>query len=226
MRVLVIEDNKRLRDSLRRVLEGEGYVVDTSADGVDGEELATIGGYDLILLDIMLPEKDGLAVCSSLRQKHINGPILMLTARDALDDRVKGLDSGADDYLIKPFEVDELLARARALMRRNSSDRSSVLRVADLSVDPATREVRRADTLIEMTSKEYALLELFMRHPGHILTRDQVSASLWSYDHVVVSNAIDVYIRRLRRKIDDPFEVKLFETIRGAGYRLKDPTKQ
>lgn len=222
MRVLVVEDNKRLQASLKRILQEEGYTVDVSADGQDAEELATLTSYDLLLLDIMLPEKDGMEVCASLRKKKVNVPILMLTARDALDDRVRGLDSGADDYLIKPFEVDELLARVRALLRRNSHDRSPLLRVADLTIDPATREVQRAGDLIEVTSKEYALLELFMRHPGHIITREQVTESLWNYDHVVTSNAIDVYIRRLRRKIDDPYNTKLFETIRGAGYRLKD----
>ena len=223
MRILLVEDNKRLSDSLRMTLEDDGYAVDTAYDGLDGEEMALMGTYDIIILDIMLPHKDGLAVCRDLRNKRVNTPILMLTARDALDDRVNGLDSGADDYLVKPFQVDELRARIRALLRRESSNKSGLLEVGDLTLDPATHAVERAGKPVELTAKEYSLLEYLMRHPNHLVTREMVETSLWSYDHVVASNVIDVYIRRLRRKIDDPYEVKLFETVRGAGYRLRVP---
>jgi len=223
VRILVVEDNKRLNDSLKLNLEDDGYVIDAAYDGLDGEEMALMGTYDIIILDIMLPEKDGLAVCRNLRNKRINTPILMLTARDALDDRVSGLDSGADDYLVKPFEIDELRARIRALLRRESPSKSGVLQVGDLSLDPATHVVERAGEPVDLTAKEYSLLEYFMRHPNHLISREMAESSLWSYDHVVSSNVVDVYIRRLRRKIDDPHEVKLFETVRGAGYRLRVP---
>ena len=223
MRILIVEDNKRLSDSLRMNLEDDGYAIDAAYDGLDGEEMALMSSYDVIILDIMLPEKDGLAVCRELRNKRVSTPILMLTARDALDYRVSGLDSGADDYLVKPFEVEELRARIRALLRRESSNKSGLLQVADLSLDPATHVVERSGNPIDLTAKEYSLLEYFMRHPNHIISREMAESSLWSYDHVVSSNVVDVYIRRLRRKIDDPFKLKLFETIRGAGYRLRVP---
>jgi DNA-binding response OmpR family regulator len=226
VRILVVEDNKRLSDSLRRTLEDDGYNIDTAYDGLDGEEMALMGNYDIIILDIMLPEKDGLAVCRDLRNKRINTPVLMLTARDALDDRVNGLDSGADDYLVKPFEVDELRARIRALLRRESSSKSPILQVGDLTLDPATHRVERAGQTVDLTAKEYSLLEYFMRHPNHLISREMVESNLWGYDQVIYSNVIDVYIRRLRRKIDDPHEIKLFETIRGAGYRLRLPEEQ
>ena len=223
MRILIVEDNKHLNDSLKMTLEDDGYAIDTAYNGLDGEEMALMGTYDIIILDIMLPEKDGLAVCRDLRNKRINTPVLMLTARDALDDRVSGLDSGADDYLVKPFEVDELRARIRALLRRESSSKSPLLQVGDLSLDPATHAVERAGDAIDLTAKEYSLLEYFMRHPNHLVSREMAESHLWSYDHVVVSNVVDVYIRRLRRKIDDPYDVKLIETVRGAGYRLRAP---
>lgn len=226
MRILLVEDNKRLSDSLRMTLEDDGYSIDSAYNGLDGEEMALMGNYDIIILDIMLPEKDGLAVCRDLRNKRINTPILMLTARDALDDRVDGLDSGADDYLVKPFEVAELRARIRALLRRESSSKSPILQVGDLTLDPATHAVERAGKAIDLTAKEYSLLEYFMRHPYHLISREMIESNLWSYDQVVSSNVVDVYIRRLRRKIDDPHEVKLFETVRGAGYRLHVPEER
>lgn len=226
MRVLLIEDNRRLSDSLRITLEEDGYAVDAAYDGLDGEEMGLVPSYDILILDIMLPGKDGLEVCRELRDRHITTPILMLTARDALDDRVLGLDSGADDYLVKPFEVDELRARIRALLRRDSSSKSGVLQVADLVLDPAAHTVQRAGRPIELTAKEFSLLEYFLRHPNHLVTREKVEEHLWSYDHVIASNVVDVYVRRLRTKIDDPSEVKLFETLRGAGYRLRIPEKQ
>jgi len=226
VRILIVEDNKRLSDSLRLTLEDDGYTIDTAYDGLDGEEMALMGSYDILILDIMLPEKDGLEVCRDLRNKRINTPVLMLTARDALDDRVSGLDSGADDYLVKPFEVDELRARIRALLRRESSSKSPLLQVGDLSLDPATHGVERAGKSVNLTAKEYSLLEYFMRHPNHLVSREMIESNLWSYDHVVSSNVVDVYVRRLRRKIDDPYKVKLFETVRGAGYRLRVPEER
>lgn len=226
MRILLVEDNRRLSESLRLTLEEDGYAVDTAYDGLDGEEMGLISSYDIIILDIMLPGKDGLEVCRELRDRRVSTPILMLTARDALDDRVRGLDSGADDYLVKPFEVDELRARIRALLRRESSSKSGSLQVADLVLDPATHTVRRGDQPIELTAKEFSLLEYLMRHPNHLITRAMAEEHLWSYDHVIASNVVDVYIRRLRLKIDDPSEVKLLETLRGAGYRLRVPEEK
>ena len=226
MRILLVEDNRRLSDSLRMILQEDGYAVDTAYDGIDGEEAGMISGYDVIILDIMLPGKDGLEVCRELRNRRINTPILMLTARDALEDRVIGLDSGADDYLVKPFEVDELRARIRALLRRESSGKSGLLSIADLELDPATHIVRRAGQPIELTAKEFSLLEYMMRHPNHLITREMAEEHLWSYDHIIASNVVDVYIRRLRRKIDDPSTVKLLETMRGAGYRIREPEKR
>jgi DNA-binding response OmpR family regulator len=227
VRILLVEDNRRLSESLRMTLEEDGYAVDTAYDGLDGEEMGLISSYDIIILDIMLPGKDGMEVCRELRDRRIRTPILMLTARDALDDRVRGLDSGADDYLVKPFEVDELRARIRALLRReSSSSKSGSLQVADLVLDPAAHTVRRGDQPIELTAKEFSLLEYLMRHPNHLVTREMAEEHLWDYDHVIASNVVDVYIRRLRSKIDDPCEVKLIETMRGAGYRLHVPEKK
>lgn len=223
MRILLVEDNRRLSNAIKTSLVEAGYAVDTAYDGIDGEELAEITPYDAIILDIMLPEKNGFDVCRDLRKKRINTPILMLTARDSIEDRVTGLDSGADDYLIKPFAIQELHARLRALLRRESDDKSGQLRLGDLVLDPATHYVQRAGQPIELTPKEYALLEYFMRNPNRLITREMAESHIWSYDFQTTSNVIDVYIRRLRRKIDDPFEEKLFETVRGAGYRLRAP---
>jgi DNA-binding response OmpR family regulator len=222
LRVLLVEDNHRLSHSLCRSLLDEGYAVDLSYDGEEGEMLAEVTPYDAIILDVMLPKKDGLETCSALRRKGINTPIIMLTALDAVEDRIQGLDSGADDYLVKPFAIGELCARLRALMRREAQDKNGVLAVADLIADPATHFVERAGRNIVLTAKEYALLEYFMRHPNRVITRDMVETHIWNYDFECTSNVVDVYMRRLRRKIDDPFEVKLLETIRGAGYRLLD----
>jgi DNA-binding response OmpR family regulator len=222
MRLLLVEDNKRLSDSLRLTLEDDGYAVDVAYDGLDGEEMGLMEAYDILILDIMLPGKDGIEVCKALRNKRVRTPVLMLTARDALEDRVLGLDSGADDYLVKPFEVDELRARVRALLRRESAAKTGILQIGDLLLDPATHTVKRGNQPIELTAKEFSLLEYMMRHPNHLITREMAEEHLWSYENVVASNVVDVYIRRLRRKIDDPFEIKLFETLRGAGYRIRD----
>lgn len=226
MRILIVEDNRRLSDSLRLNLQDDGYAVDVAFDGLDGEEMARTPSYDVIILDIMLPGKDGFQVCRALRNQRVRTPILMLTARDALTDRISGLDSGADDYLVKPFEIDELRARLRALLRRESSDKSGVLQAGDLLLNPATHSVSRAGLPVELTAKEFALLEYLMRHPNRVITREMAEEHLWSYDQLVASNVVDVYIRRLRRKIDDPHEVKLLETLRGAGYRLRNPQEK
>ncbi len=223
MRILVIEDNHRLSSSLQMNLAHEGYSVDTAYDGQEGQDLAELTPYDLILLDILLPKKDGLEVCRELRRRRIQTPILLLTARDSIDDRVQGLDCGADDYLVKPFAMRELLARLRALLRRNHPYTNGRLEIGDLVVDPVTHTVEREGHSIDLTPKEFALLEYFMYHPNQVVTREMIEQHIWNYDFECNSNVIDVYVRRLRRKIDDPFEVKLLATIRGIGYRLVSP---
>jgi DNA-binding response OmpR family regulator len=220
LRILLVEDNQRLSDSLKRSLAEDGYAVDVAYDGEEGEAWGLSYDYDAIILDIMLPKKDGLAVCRNLRDERVKSPIIMLTARDTVDDRVSGLDSGADDYLVKPFALEELLARLRALLRRDADDKSPELRVGDLCLDPATHRVERAGRPINLTAKEFSLLEYFMRNRGRIVTREMAEDHIWSYDFQASSNVVDVYVRRLRRKIDDPFETRLLETVRGAGYRL------
>ncbi len=219
-----MEDNHRLSDTLRLSLADDGYAVDVAYDGQAGEEFAESTPYDVIILDVMLPLRSGIEVCRSLRNNHVQTPILMLTARDALEDRVLGLDSGADDYLVKPFEMKELLARLRALLRRESEDKSGLITIGDLSLDPATHFVKRGGQPIDLTSREYGLLEYLVRNPNRLITRQMAENHLWSYDAIVASNVVDVYIRRLRRKLDDPFKVKLIETIRGSGYRLRRPS--
>ena len=221
MRMLLIEDDYRLSQALKKSLVEEGYAVDVVYDGVEGEQYAESTPYDAIILDIMLPRKDGVAVCRALRQRHITTPILMLTARDTVEDRVQGLDSGADDYLVKPFALHELLARLRALFRRAALHKSGVLIVGEVVLNPATHEVSRAGERISLNAKEFALLEYFMRHPRQVLTRDMIEQHIWSYDFISASNVVDVYVRRLRRKLDDPFAEKLLETVYGAGYRLR-----
>ncbi len=223
MRILIVEDNRRLNSSLKMSLVEDGYAVDSAYDGEEGQDLAEMTPYDAIILDLMLPKKNGIEVCRDLRKRRINTPILMLTARDTVDDRVLGLDSGADDYLIKPFALNELRARLRALLRRESGDKSGMLVVDDLTLDPAGHQVSRAGRPIELTAKEFALLEYFMRNAGRLITREMAEDHIWNYDFDGTSNVVDVYVRRLRRKIDDPAEVKLFETVRGAGYRLSAP---
>jgi DNA-binding response OmpR family regulator len=220
MRLLIVEDNPRLRHSIKLSLEESGYVVDAAADGVEGQEFAELTPYDAIVLDIMLPKRDGLEVCRNLRSQRLRTPILLLTARDAVEDRVKGLDSGADDYLVKPFSLDELLARLRALLRRDAPDKTGLLTAADLELDPATHTVRRGGKPLDLTSKEFSLLEYLLRNPNWLITREMAESHVWDYGEASASNLVDVYIRRLRRKVDDPFDVKLIETVRGFGYRL------
>ncbi len=223
MRLLIVEDNQHLRNSIKLSLQEDGYVCDVAADGIEGQELAELTPYDAIILDIMLPRRDGLEVCRNLRSLHQRTPILLLTARDAVEDRVKGLDSGADDYLVKPFSIDELEARLRALLRRDAPDKSGLLTAADLELDPATHSTRRAGKSIALTGREFALLEYMLRNPNWLITREMAERHVWDYGGASASNLVDVYIRRLRRKLDDSFQVKLIETVRGYGYRLNKP---
>ncbi|HYL43520.1 MAG TPA: response regulator transcription factor [Ktedonobacteraceae bacterium] len=225
MRILLVEDDRRLNQSLKLSLVEEGYAVDAAFDGEEGEAYTETAPYDAIILDVMLPLKDGLAVCRTLRLRRINTPILLLTARDAVEDRVCGLDSGADDYLVKPFALHELLARLRALLRRTAAQKTGLLTLGDLTVNPATHDVERGGEQIKLNAKEFALLEYFMRHPNQVLTREMIESHIWSYDFISASNVVDVYVRRLRRKIDDHFPVKLLETIYSVGYRLRLPDR-
>ncbi|MCB0092233.1 MAG: response regulator transcription factor [Caldilineaceae bacterium] len=221
MRVLIVEDQPNVSSYLKRALQEQGYAVDLAHDGQEALAWAEVVRFDLIVLDVMLPEIDGIAVCRRLRRQGNQAAILMLTARDTVDDRVMGLDAGADDYLVKPFELKELLARLRALARRHSA-KTSVLKLSNLTLDPRTRVVMRGGAIINLTSKEFAVLECLIREPYCVLTRTEIAESVWNYDVYNQSNVVDVYIRNLRRKIDDPFETKLIHTVRGAGYRLSD----
>jgi len=223
VRVLVVEDEVKLAGLIRRGLREEGLLADVAVKGEDALWMAQATAYDVIVLDVMLPGIDGFATCRRLRQDDVRSPILMLTARDAVEDRITGLDTGADDYLAKPFDFGELLARLRALARRGPVEQGLVLRVGDLELDPATRAVRRAGTEISLSTKEFQLLEVFMRHPGEVLSRFQLLEGAWDAEYEHRSNVIDVYVRYLREKLDRPFGVETLETVRGAGYRLKRP---
>lgn len=221
MRILLVEDEHKISAYVMRGLEEAGYAVDAVFNGRDALDWAEAAVFDLILLDILLPVMDGLAVCRELRGRGDRTPVLMLTARDAVDDRVIGLDAGADDYLVKPFAMKELLARIRALTRRaGDQPKSTVLSFADLRLDMRTHEVRRGDQRIELAAKEFAVLECLLREPERVLTRTQIAEHVWNYDSFNQSNVVDVYIRNLRRKLDDPFKQKLIQTVRGVGYRL------
>jgi DNA-binding response OmpR family regulator len=221
MRVLIVEDERNIAAYVKRGLEEQGYAVDTAFTGREALDWVETVPFDLIVLDVLLPELDGISACRELRKRGTHMPILILTARDLVDDRVAGLDAGADDYLVKPFALKELLARLRALTRRGAdAPKSSVLQMADLTLDTLTRRVRRGGKLIELTAKEYAVLECLMREPERVLSRTMIAEHVWNYDVFNQSNVVDVYIRNLRRKIDDGFGVKLIRTIRGAGYRL------
>ena len=220
MRVLLVEDDARLSVSLAASLGDAGYAVDVVGDGEQAELFAEAAPYDGIILDVMLPKRDGVLVCRTLRARGLTTPILMLTARDAIEDRVQGLESGADDYLVKPFALHELLARLRALLRRNAPSKTGALILGDLIADPATHAVTRAGQPIILSAREFALLEYFLRHPRQILTREMIESHIWNYDFLSASNVVDVYVRRLRRKIDDPFPDKMIETARGLGYRI------
>jgi DNA-binding response OmpR family regulator len=223
MRVLVVEDSRRLAGIIKRGLLEEGYAVDNAYDGEEAEYMAETTPFDVIILDIMLPKKDGVAVCRDLRAKNVNTPILMLTAKDSVEDKVTGLDSGADDYVVKPFAFSELLARLRALLRREVLPKVQKLQIGDLALDPQSREVWRNGSRMDLTTKEYAILEYFMRRPNAVVTRTMLGESVWDYEFDGLSNIIDVYVRRLRRKIDREGEDSLIQTVRGAGYRLRVP---
>jgi heavy metal response regulator len=222
MRVLLVEDEKNIADFIYRGLSEQGYAVDVAHDGDDALHWADVAQFDIIVLDVMLPARDGIEVCRTLRQRGVVTPILMLTARDAIEDRVRGLDSGADDYLVKPFAFAELVARMRALGRREPQATSTLLQVGDLALDTVTREVRRKGGTIVLTAKEGTLLEYLMSHPNQILARTMIAEHVWNYDFDNATNVIDVHIRNLRRKIDDPFATKLIQTVRGVGYRISD----
>jgi two-component system, OmpR family, response regulator len=221
MRVLVVEDELKMASLLRRGLVEEGHAVDVARTGDDALWMARAVEYDAVVLDLMLPGIDGVEVCRRLRHDGVWTPVLMLTARDAVEDRVAGLDAGADDYLPKPFSFAELLARLRALARRGATERPAVLEVGDLRLDPATRQVWRGKAEIRLSGKEFALLETFMRRPGQVLSRYQLLEHAWDYAYDNRSNVVDVYVRYLRAKIDRPFGRDSLETVRGAGYRLK-----
>jgi two-component system OmpR family response regulator len=221
MRVLIVEDDERLAAALRRGLRREGVVADVAVRGEDALWMAGATQFDAVVLDVMLPGISGFETCRRLRADGIWAPVIMLTARDAVEDRVQGLDEGADDYLVKPFSLDELLARLRALARRGPVERPVVLQVGDLRLDPSTRRAWRGDVEIELSPKEFALLETFMRRPGEVLSQFQLLELAWDYDYENRSNVVEVYVRYLREKIDRPFGVKSLETVRGAGYRLR-----
>lgn len=221
MRILVVEDDPALRKILQKRLTTEGYAVDACANGIDGLDYALAMAYDGIVLDIMLPGMNGLQILRQLRDKHCESGVLMLTAKDAIPDRVQGLDIGADDYLTKPFAFDELLARLRAILRKQSGSRSPKLVIDDLVMDTAAHLVSRGQNAISLTSKEYALLEYFMRNAGQVLTRDQIVDHVWNYNYQFETNLVDVYVRYLRKKIDCDGASKLLHTVRGFGYMLK-----
>jgi DNA-binding response OmpR family regulator len=221
MHVLIVEDERKIATYIKRGLEEQGYAVDVAFTGREALDWIETMAFDLVVLDVLLPEVDGIAVCRQARKSGLRVPILMLTARDAIDDRVAGLDAGADDYLVKPFAMKELLARLRALSRRSADvPKSPVLHIADLSLDTLTHRVRRGAKAIELTAKEYSVLECLMREPERVFTRTMIADQVWNYDVYNESNVVDVYIRNLRRKIDEGFDLKLIHTVRGAGYRL------
>ncbi|TGU74396.1 MULTISPECIES: response regulator transcription factor [Geomonas] len=222
MKILVVEDEKKVASFIKRGLEEEQYEVTTAADGEEGLKLALEKPFDLIVLDWMLPKKDGLSVLKELRERKNVTPILMLTAKDSVEDIVAGLDSGSDDYLTKPFAFAELLARVRALMRRSELDRGAEIRFADLRLDPVTHKVWRKDKEIDLTAKEYGLLEYFMRNPHQVLTRTMIAEHVWDYTFDSFTNIIDVYVNYLRKKIDRDADKKLIHTVRGVGYILKE----
>jgi two-component system OmpR family response regulator len=221
MRVLVVEDEVKMAALLRRGLSEEGLAVDVAEEGERALLMAGSTDYDAVVLDVMLPGIDGFETCRRLRRDGVWAPVLMLTARGSLDDRVVGLDGGADDYMVKPFAFAELSARLRALVRRGTVERPPVIEVGELRLDPGTRQVWRGEAEIDLSSKEFTLLETFMRHAGYVLSRSQLLEQAWEYDFEHRSNVVEVYIRYLRRKIDVPFDVTSIETVRGAGYRLR-----
>lgn len=222
MRVIVIEDEHRIANSIQKGLRMEGYAVDVAYTGTEGYDLASTEEYDLIVLDLMLPEMDGITICKELRKNKIHTPILILTAKGQIQEKVLGLDAGADDYMTKPFSFEELLARVRALIRRPKETLSEVLTVEGLTLDTKTFVAKRAGKMIQLSSKEFALLEYLMRNAGKVLTKDQIISHVWDYDADILPNTVEVYIRNLRNKVDAPFnkEEPLLHTIRGFGYKI------
>ena len=223
MRILVVEDEHRIANSIKKGLEMEKYAVDVAYEGTSGFDLASTEDYDLIILDLMLPGMDGITICKELRKKQIHTPILILTAKGQIQDKVQGLDSGADDYLTKPFSFEELLARARALFRRPKNSLDTVLTVGELELNTTNFQVKRESKEINLSSKEYSLLEYLMRHANHVLTKDQIIGHVWNYDADILPNTVEVYIKNLRKKIDMPFigKKQLIKTVRGFGYKIE-----
>ena len=219
--VLVVEDDPRLSAAIRRALRAEAIVADVVATGREAVMAVRAGEFDAVVLDVMLPDVDGFEICRQLRDERLWVPVIMVTARDAVEDRVRGLDGGADDYLVKPFSIAELLARLRALARRGPVERPAALQVGNLYLDPATREVRRGEAQIVLTAREFGVLEAFMRRPGQVLTHDQLLAIAWDLAFEYRSNVVEVYVRYLREKVDRPFGLHSLETVRGLGYRLR-----
>ncbi len=221
MRILVVEDEQKVASFIKKGLQEEGYAVDVAADGLEGLSMLEMNVYDAMILDLMLPKKNGIEVMREVRAKKMNVPVLMLTARDTLADKVMGLDAGADDYLTKPFAFQELLARLRSLLRRGKAE-VSMLKIADLTLDPATRKVKRGETELTLTAKEFSLLEYMMRNAGKPLSRTTLSEHVWDINFDRMTNVVDVYINFLRNKVDKGFETKLIQTVRGVGYTLKE----
>jgi heavy metal response regulator len=222
MRILLVEDEKKVADFVERGLKAERFAVDVGHTGLDGWEMADAYAYDLIILDLMLPGMTGTEILEKIRRKNQSVPILILTARDSMADKVKNFETGADDYLTKPFAFAELLMRVKALLRRGPVSRSSVLRVADLEIDRLAQSVRRAGKKIELTAKEYGLLEYLATHPGRVFSRTMIIEHVWDQSFQGLTNIVDVYVRHLREKVDDPFQTKLLRTVRGVGYSLSD----
>ena len=225
LRILVVEDDEHLNGVIARGLKEEGHAVDVAFNGPDAQYMAEVNPYDLIVLDWMLPGRSGIDVCERLRQKGFSMPVLMLTAKGAVADRVQGLDSGADDYLTKPFAFAELLVRIKALLRRGVTKRSNVVRIGDLEIDRITRQVRRSEKPIKLTSKEYGLLEYLAINVGRVLSRTMIVEHVWDQSFEGLTNIVDVYVRQLRAKIDEPFEKKLIHTVRSVGYAMRDPAE-
>ena len=223
MRLLVIEDEQKVASFIKQGLEEEGHAVDHAADGASGLQMALEGLHDVIVLDVMLPKLDGLSVLQQLRQDSVTTPVLLLTVRATIEDKVLGLDAGADDYLTKPFAFEEFVARVRALLRRRAETAPPILQVADLALDPARRVVSRGDQKIELTPREFALLDYFMRNPGRVLTRTMIANRVWDYTFDAATNVIDVYVNYLRKKIDTGHDTRLLHTVRGVGYVMKAP---
>ncbi|MGP0566429.1 MULTISPECIES: heavy metal response regulator transcription factor [unclassified Nitrospina] len=222
MRILIVEDEKKVAGFIKKGLEEETYAVDVATDGEEGQNLAEMNHYDLIILDLMLPKIKGLDVLAHLRGKNINTPIILLTAKDSVEDKVTGLNQGADDYLTKPFAFSELLARIRSLLRRGQNETKTLLQVGDLTLDLVSHKVKRGGEEIELTGKEYSLLEYFMRNAGKVLTRTMIAEHVWDYNFDTFTNVIDVYVNHLRKKIDKQYDHKLLHTLRGVGYVMRE----